>query len=411
MKNFVTKGIRIKADSSGAVPTVINLLKTGVWHTPWHGDFELSGDDLREMASHFKQGIGLVADDPEGPIDYFHEDEKIAAGWIKSVFVDVINGVESLMGNVEWTPAGEQKIRDKELKYISSEFNPRGWPWEDPEQEFNFVDNVITGAALTNIPLFKKNAPIMASRLPSKKKADVTSGDGKKHNQGEPMKLEDILAKQVSDRSDEEKAFLSDHKSELSAEQQTQLDTEASDAEAKAQADKEAADKAAAEKADADAKAAEEAAKVEAARKGQTTISADRLAKLEADAQAGREAKAELERTKADGIVASAVKDGRIKSGDKEGWVKQLLASHGDSRTQLESLLASLPANETLGVELGGAGKTVSTDAGEELHSKVTASIKACAEKGKVVPYSQARREVLDAEPELAQRVKEEEDN
>lgn len=409
---LITK-VPIKADSQGNAPSSIELLRTGKWDTPWHGDFEITLADLHEFAANFAKGIGLVEGDNRIPLNYAHESWDKAAGWITAVSVDETR--QALVGSVEWTTEAEQALKDKQWAYISPEFNPRGYPWEDPEGGEDgipvFVNNVITGAALTNIPLFKKLKPIMASRLPSKKKADVTSGDGKKPNQGEPMKLEDILAKQVSDRSDEEKAFLSDHKSELSAEQQTQLDTEASDAEAKAQADKEAADKAAAEKAEADAKAAEEAARLEAARKGQTTISADRLAKLEADAQAGREAKAELERTKADGIVASAVKDGRIKSGDKEGWVKQLLASHGDSRTQLESLLASLPANETLGVELGGAGKTVSTDAGEELHSKVTASIKASAEKGKVVPYSQARREVLDAEPELAQRVKEEEDN
>lgn len=134
MKSFVTKGIKIQADASGNIPTVINLLKVGDWHTPWHGDFQLTGDDLRAMVTHFGEGVGLVEDDPEAPINYFHEGEKIAAGWIKSVFVEAVKGVESLMANVEWTPAGEQKIRDKELKYISSEFNPRGYPalpdWE-----------------------------------------------------------------------------------------------------------------------------------------------------------------------------------------------------------------------------------------------------------------------------------------
>ena len=368
MKSCVTKNIKIQADAPGNVPTVITLLKVGDWHTPWHGDFQLTGDDLRMMAMHFGEGIGRVVDDLEAPIDYFHEAERIAAGWIKSVFVDVVGGVESLMGRVEWTPAGEQKIRDKELKYISSEFNPRGFPWEDPEQEFSFVENVITGAALTNIPLFKKNQPVMASRVPSKrKKADATPRSGDKHNQGEPMKPEDILAKQVSERTEEEKAFLSEHKSDLTDEQSKQLDNEVSDAEAKAQADKEAADNAAAEqaakdKADADAKAAEEAAKVEASAKG-VSISADRLAKLEADAQAGRQAVAELERKKADEIVTASIKAGQIKSGDKTKWVDQLLAFKGDGRTALEALIAGLPKNEDLGRGLGDAGKNAQVEA------------------------------------------------
>lgn len=411
---LITK-VPIKADASGNAPSSIELLRVGSWDTPWHGTFDITLADLHEFAANFQKGVGLVEGDTRIPLNYAHESWDKAAGWIVSLSVD--ENRQALVGSVEWTPEGEQGVKDNEWRYISPEFNPRGYPWEDPEGTDEdgipvFVANVITGAALTNIPLFKKLKPIMASRVPSKsKKADVTSGDGKNHNQGEPMKLEDILAKQVSERSDEEKAFLSDHAADLTDEQKAQVETEASDAEAQAKADKEAADKAAADKAEADAKAAEEAARVEASRKGQVSISASELATLKADAQAGREAKAELERTKAEGIVASAVQAGRVKSGDKDGWVKQLLASHGDNRTQLESLLASLPANEDLGKELGDGGKDVSTAASEELHAKVVASIKASADKGTTLPYSQARREVLAADAELAKRVKEEEDN
>ena len=89
-----------------------------------------------------------------------------AAGWIKRIRVEAVNGTAALMGDVEWTPAAVQAIKDGEWRYLSPEFNPRGYPWEDPEQEFTFVDNVLTGAALTNIPLFKKLKPITASRIP-----------------------------------------------------------------------------------------------------------------------------------------------------------------------------------------------------------------------------------------------------
>lgn len=412
-QSLLTK-ISIKADASGNVPNEIELLRAGDWHTLYHGDFEITLADLYEYAANFAKGVGLVEGDRKAPINYAHESWDKAAGWITALSVSEER--QALVGSVEWTTEAEAAIKDKQWSYISPEFNPRdSYPYLDPEGTDEkdgvpqFIANVLTGAALTNIPLFKKLKPIMASRVPSKsKKADVTSGDGKNHNQGEPMKLEDILAKQVSERSDEEKAFLSEHAADLTDEQKAQVETEASDAEAQAKADKEAADKAAADKAEADAKAAEEAARVEASRKGQVSISASELATLKADAQAGREAKAELERSKAEGIVASAVKDGRVKSDDKDGWVNQLLASRGDSRTQLESLLASLPANEEIGKELGDGGKDVSTDATEELHAKVVASIKASADKGATLPYSQARREVLAADAELAKRVKEE---
>lgn len=263
------------------------------------------------------------------------------------------------------------------------EFEAEGaiyFPWEDPEAEFEFVDNVITGAALTNIPLFKKLKPIMASRLPSKKKADVTSGDGKNHNQGEPMKLEDILAKQVSERSDEEKAFLSDHAAELTDEQKTQVETEGADAEAQAKADKEAADKAAAEqaekdKAEADAKAADEAAKVDASRKGQTTISADRLAKLEASAARADALAAEIDRNKATATVKASIKAGQVKSGDEASWTDFLVGLKASQRSGAEKLLASLPKNETLGEELGAKGQDVAVET--ELETRVNEAIKA----------------------------------
>lgn len=412
---LITK-VPIKADAQGNAPATIELLRVGNWDTPWHGSFEITMGDLHEFVVNFGKGIGLVEGDVKIPLNYAHESWDKAAGWIVSLSVDETR--QALVGSVEWTPNGEQALKDKEWSYISPEFNPRGCPWEDPEGGEDgipvFVNNVITGAALTNIPLFKKLKPIMASRVPSKKKkADATSGNGDKStNQGEPMKLEDILAKQVSDRSDEEKAFLSEHAADLSDEQKTQLDTEASDAEAQAQADKEAAEKAEQEKADADAKAAEEeAAKVEASKGKGVQISADRLAKLEADAKAGREAQETLRRKEADDLVSTAVKAGQVKSGDKDKWVNQLLAARGDNRKELESLLAGLPKKEDLGEELGGAGVEASAGAHDELHTKVTEAIKASAEKGKTLKYSEARKQVLSADADLKKRVKEEEEN
>ena len=404
-RSLLTK-VSIKADASGNAPSEIELLRTGTWHTPWHGDFEITLADLHEFAANFAKGVGLVADDPKLPINYAHESWEKAAAWASRIRVDEAR--ESLVAyEIEWTPKAIEALRDGEWKYLSPEFNPRGFPWEDPEAEFEFVDNVITGAALTNIPLFKKLKPIMASRVPSPKtkKADVTSGDGKNHNQGEPMKLEDILAKQVSERSDEEKAFLSDNAAELTDEQKTQVETEAANADAQAKADKDAADKAAAEqaekdKAEADAKAAEEAAKVEAARKGQTTISASELSALKASAARADALAAEIDRNKATATVKASIKAGQVKSGDEQTWTDFLVGLKADQRSQAEKLLASLPKNEELGKELGDKGKEFETSAHDELNVKASALV----EKGKHT-YSQALKEVLASDKELRDRV------
>ncbi|WP_338480840.1 phage protease [Rhodococcus sp. DN22] len=177
-----------------------------------------------------------------------------AAGWISHVYVS--DDGESLLGDPEWTPSAVEAIKGGEWNYISPEFDPRDWSWEDPEEEYHFVNNVLTGAARTNIPLFKKLNPITASRIKPEKaiKASAT-GDGDKHNQGEPMDLKEIRGKQVADLTEEEKTFLSENKADLTAEELKTFGLDEADEEAaNADAAKEAADKEAAEQVEADAK-------------------------------------------------------------------------------------------------------------------------------------------------------------
>ena len=121
----------------------------------------------------------------------------------------------ALLGDPDWTPAAKQAIKDGEWKYISPEFNPSSYPWEDPEQEYHFVNNVITGAALTNIPLFKKLKPIRPPVSPTGVEASATGTSD--NSKGDNMKLEEIRAKEVADLNDEEKTFLAEHKAELTA--------------------------------------------------------------------------------------------------------------------------------------------------------------------------------------------------
>lgn len=408
--------VKIKADSTGQAPKTIELLRTGEWHTPWHGDFEITKQDLQQFAANAQAGVGLVADDPKVPLNYGHASYDRAAGWISHVYVS--DDGEALLGDPDWTPAAEEAIKAGEWRYLSPEFNPRDWPWEDPEEEYHFVNNVLTGAALTNIPLFKKLKPITASRIkPEKAIRASAAGDGDKHNQGEPMDLKEIRAKQVADLTEEEKTFLSENKTDFTAEELTTFGLEEADDEAaNADASKEAADKEAAEQAEADAKAAAEQAekdKIEASRNGGVSITADRLAKLEADAQAGREARQQLDQRDAEEIVDRSIKAGQIKSGDKARWTNQLLASRGDDRKNLEELLAGLPKNEIDGKELGDAGADVTAaGARAELIDRVNASVREAWDKDrKVVAASTAREQILKADQALAARIKEEEEN
>lgn len=403
-RGFVTK-TAIKADSQGNAPTTINLLKAGSWNTPWHGDFELTSTDLDEMVANFTEGVGLVDEDSiQAPVNYGHIMGDKAAAWIKRLYVQAVNGTAGLFADVEWTPAAAQAIKDGEWKYISPEFNPRGFPWEDPEQEFVFVDNVLTGAALTNIPLFKKLKPITASRLPNKKVNASQSGESDNKPKGQSMKLEDIRKKEAADVTAEEKQFLVDNKAELTADEVTKF--ELGDAPTETPAPQETQSPAETE-APAETQAPAENG-VQASVKGIVSISADELNKLKASAARADELAAEIAKDKAEAFVGGAIKAGQIKSGDKTKWVDQLLASRGDSRKDLEALIDGLPKNEDLGNEVGDQGKEATATAATELHSKVTASVKASAEKGVVVQYSQARKEILKTDEALAQRVKNE---
>ena len=392
MRGFVTK-TAIKADSTGAVPTSINLLKSGSWNTPCHGDFELSGDDLKKMASNFDEGVGLVLEaETKAPVNYAHMAHDKAAGWIKRLYVSAESGDAALMADVEWTPAAEQAIRDGEWKYISPEFNPRGYPWEDPEQEFTFVDNVLTGAALTNIPLFKKLKPITASRVPpGKVRASVTAEEADKRNQGDAMDVATLRAKEVADLTEEEKTFLTEHQAELTADELTKFGIEA-ETQAPATQDEE-------EPTPAPAPAAEPT-KIEAS--AAVTAVQQENAQLKASIAALED---KIDSKEIGEFLTARVKAGQIKSGEVAHWTGVLKASRGDSRTQLQAGLERLPVDETLGKELGDEGAAATTGAVDELDREVRKVMASAAEGGKRVAYYSAQQQVLEANPALATRV------
>lgn len=406
MNGFVTK-VKIKADRNGEAPTTINLLKAGTWNTPWHGDFELTGEDLNEMAKNFGEGVGLVVEDSvKAPVNYGHMMADKAAGWIKRVYVSAVDGTAALLGDVEWTPAAEQAIKDGEWAYLSPEFNPRGCPWEDPEQEFTFVDNVLTGAALTNIPLFKKLQPITASRVPPTKavKASRGSEESDKSNQGERMNVEELRAKEVKDLTDEEKQFLVDNKAELTEDERKALGVEDAPVETQAPAP---AETPAPVETEAPAPAGD-GGPIEA------SAIAGRVSELEKQLKASRE-EADALRTKIDTkevneFLNARIAAGQIKQDQRESWANTLLASRGDARKALETQLEALPANEAIGKEVGDAGRDAKVEASKELHQKVVEKIAASREAGKVQTYYQAQKEILASDTALADRVKEEEE-
>lgn len=91
---------------------------------------------------------------------------------------------------------------------------------------------------------------------------------------------------------------------------------------------------------------------------GTTLIDAGVLAGLQADAAAGREARAQQEKERRDGIVAKALAEGRITPASQVTWRAQLDTSEEGTAT----LLNSLPKNAAVSVTELGISDDVITD-------------------------------------------------
>lgn len=369
--NKFIRNIKIEADAGGNAPTTLQLLTVGSWNTPWHGDFDISPSDIDQFVSNYKANIGLP-DDSDGKIqvNYGHTSYDKAAGWMSNLRAEDVDGRYSLVSDVEWTPAAIESIQAGEWRYISPEFNPRALPWEDPEEEWRMVANVITGAGLTNIPLFKKLKKVAASERPSE-----PEGSSNKQTKGERMtfKLEDLRVKKASEINADERTFLESKKSELTADELTALDIKADD---------------------------KGPQKVEADVKGQVTISASELAELKASAAQGVAANQRLAEKEASDFADARISAGQIKSDEKANLVKLLLASEGDSRTALEDFVSGLPENDKLKKVEVGEDVAVGSTATDELNEKAS---KIQADSN--VSYTKAVKQVLASDKDLRARV------
>lgn len=156
MQTIRTPGVALRlAEGEAVVPTTttvvkeMQILKTGRFFDPRYKWFEVTDKMLAEMIQNFKTGIrGIVP-----ALDYAHDSEGKAAGWIKDLFLKDGEraGQKELWGKVEITPTAQKQLADKEWGYISSDFDD------------NYQDNetgkkhgaVLKGAALTNRPVIK----------------------------------------------------------------------------------------------------------------------------------------------------------------------------------------------------------------------------------------------------------------
>lgn len=414
--------VRIQANDDGSItpPNEVELLQTGSWDTPWHGRFEISADDLAEYMQHAKDGIrkGL-------PIDLEHNTIGGSVGWLGEgegydfEIRDNDFGGQSLWASVKWTKKGAQLLQDEEYRYFSPEFATEDY--EDPEHAGDYYNNVLIGGGLTNRPLFKNLTAVAADDATQNGKKVLTANSRQNiiylSEEQNTMDLQELLAKKTDELTAEEKAFIVEHKADLTDEQVTSL-TEAGVLEAEGGDDNGgdggSDDDAGAGAGDDDAGAGagdDDAAGGDGgtqASEGKTvTISANELAELKANAAAGKQASDTLARKASEEHIGSLLfnekNGGKLPIAAKDTAVDFYHGLNEAQRKQFNDLIEKMPNLKMFG-ELGSGGGTTVDTAQAEVIKKANDLMK---EDSKLTKGS-AIRKVLASDKELKARYEDE---
>lgn len=375
----------ILADSNAQLPYKIEIMRVGEWNDSIKGNLTIVESDLVEMKANFDNGVGMSGGAGFGlPIDFAHNDHLEAAGWMTELSIS--EGV--LYAHVDWSSAGETALKGKLYKC----FSPSFWPgclgtWEDPEDPTIKADNVLVGGALTNIPFFKGLKPIMASNHAG----DRTQAMYINANQNKELQmatLEEVLAKEASTLTQEEKDLIVANVDKLTDEQKTahgievKIETpvnENENEEEEVPTPTPVEDK--------------EAVAVAASIKAGQVIGVPK-----AEYEALKASQVKFETKEAESIVQTHVARGAIKADAVSRWTNRLVSAHGKVREELEADLAALPDNKILASEIGSDKNATPVSASAELRKLAHEAIKADA----TLNISTAMSKVVAENPELA---------
>jgi len=190
----------------------VQIAKTGRFKHPIYGEFDITKEDLAEMKQNFDDNAHRQADGegkPEAPLNYSHERQNKAGGWIKGL--ELSEDGSKLFGLVKFTPNGRQMVLDEEFKAISPEIHRNH---EDNENGKSF-NVLLKGAALTNIPFLKDMQPVQLSELSEdKQKANQLILNEDDLDDDQTNSQENDLMKSILEQID---ALPADQKAEITA--------------------------------------------------------------------------------------------------------------------------------------------------------------------------------------------------
>lgn len=137
--------------NSNKINDTVQILRVGEFIHPDStiGKVIVTSEMLSQMVTNFQNNVRGI----DIAIDYKHESDDIAAGWVREVFLSE-DGME-LWARVDWTPAALKKLADKEFRYLSADFH-MNYKHNETLQEYG---PTLFGAGLTNRPVVKNMRP------------------------------------------------------------------------------------------------------------------------------------------------------------------------------------------------------------------------------------------------------------
>jgi len=128
--------------------SIIEVLKAGKIQDR---NITITESMLDDFVSNFNEGVYGT----DIQVNLGHNRDGEAAGWITKL----IKEGDTLFAEVEWTPLGIEKIKNKQYRFTSSEL---AFEHTHPETGKK-IKNVFIGVALTNIPAVKGMQPVTLS--------------------------------------------------------------------------------------------------------------------------------------------------------------------------------------------------------------------------------------------------------
>jgi hypothetical protein len=372
--------VAVQADSSGVIPTEIEVLRAGMWPTESNkGMLYITPEDLAEYVTNFKAGVGMSEGLNQLAIDFMHEPWDQAAGWI----TDLKATGDVLIATVEWTKAGLEALEGKMFKLFSPSFYPSCLgEWCDAEDWSITAKNVLVGGALTNQPFFKSLSPIAASVDAQDHKGRTLFLEAESERSTMPKTLDEVRVMATADLTDEYKALLEQNKAKLSADEKKKFGLE--DEVAPVEATQLTADQ------------KQVIADIASGKKVLVDASEHDALKAKVDAMGTQLATNREKEVKAD-VLEHGIKRGAIKADQAPEWEKRILAD-----ASMLQVLKDLNPNPLLASELGN-----DKDAGQleedELNKRTIAAMEASRKEHatnasvQVLSYRKARSQVITA--------------